>query len=454
MSTASTVHASRRAALYAALPPGAAAVVGGAREARRNADVHYRFRQPSDLWFLTGFTEPEALAVFTPGRPRPFTLLVRPRNPLLETWTGRRAGPEGAQARFHADQSFDSSEAERRLFELLDGCTEVHLHLGDDPELEALVLRVISRLRKGERNGHRAPQRIVDLTLTLHELRLRKDLDALTCMRRAAELTVEAHALAMRACRAGRSEYEIEALIEYVFRRGNGHPGYGTIVGGGRNATILHYVDNSDVLQAGLLLLVDAGCELGGFTADITRTYPIPGPAPGERARFSPLQRRLYDAVLSAQLAGIAAARPGATIEAIHDACRRRATEGLIELGLLEGSVDALLESGEYKRYYLHRTSHFLGMDVHDVGRYFPDGAPRQLEPGMVLTIEPGLYIAEDDERAPAELRGTGVRIEDDLLLTEVTPERPLGHEILTAALPKAAEELEALVGTGVTLSL
>lgn len=442
----SAPFARRREALYAALPPGAAAIVGGAREARRNADVHYRFRQPSDLWFLTGFTEPESLAVFTPSKPKRFTLLVRPRNPTLETWTGRRAGPEGALDRFQADQSFDSAEVERRLFEQLDGCTEVHLHIGADPELEALVLRVLARLRKGERNGHRAPTRLVDLTLTLHELRLRKDEDALLRMRRAAALTVEAHALAMRACRAGRTEYELEALLEYVFRRGNGHPGYGSIVGAGANATILHYIDNSDELAAGRLLLVDAGCEFEGFTADITRTYPIPAPA--ERARFSPLQRRLYDVVLAAQLAGISAARPGSTIEAIHDVCTERLTAGLVELGLLSGRVEALIAAGEQKRYYLHRTSHFLGMDVHDVGRYFPDGEPRRLAAGMVLTVEPGLYIREDDERAPPELRGTGIRIEDDVLITEA------GNEVLTAALPKDADELEAVVGTGATIQL
>lgn len=436
----------RREALFAALPQGAAVVVGGGREVRRNSDVHHRFRQPSDLWFLTGFTEPESLAVLTPGKANAFTLLVRPRDPLRETWMGRRVGPEGARSRFGADQAFDIAEAERRLFELLDGCSEVHLHLGDDPELEALVLKVMARLRKGERNGHRAPLRIVDLTLTLHELRLRKDPEALACMRRAAELSVEAHALAMRACRAGRSEYEIEALIEYTFRRGNGHPGYGSIVGAGVNATILHYVDNRDPLRAGELLLVDAGCEFEGFTADITRTYPIP--EPGKPARFSPLVRQLYEVVLAAQLAGIEAARPGATIEGIHDICTRRLTEGLVAIGLLSGDVDALIEKGEQKRYYLHRTSHFLGMDVHDVGRYFPDGAPRRLMPGMVITIEPGLYVAADDERAPAELRGAGIRIEDDILITES------GHEVLTAALPKDPDTLEAIVGTGAILTV
>ena len=441
----SSPYAARRAEFLARIPASAAAVIAGAPEVRRNSDNHYRFRQPSDLYYLTGFTEPEALAVFAPRKPHPYTLLLRPRDPHRETWHGRRAGLVGGREHFGADQTFDIAECEARLTELLDGCSEVHMLVGDDPRLDALVARVIAGLRQNERNGRRAPRRIVDLTETLHELRLYKDHDALARMRRAAAITVEAHAAAMRACQAGRHEYEIEALIDYIFRRNDGLPGYGSIVGGGANATILHYVDNRDRLVAGQVLLVDAGCEWQGFTADITRCYPIA--EPGRPARFSRAQRQLYEAVLAAQLAGIAAARPGATIEQIHEVCTRHLTASLVELGLLHGSVDELIASGAQKRYYLHRTSHWLGMDVHDAGTYFPGGEPRQLLPGMVLTVEPGLYVSATDD-CPEEFRGIGIRIEDDVLITES------GNEVLTAALPKQPAEVEALSGAGLTISL
>jgi Xaa-Pro aminopeptidase len=454
----STSYANRRADLLARLPAGAVAIIAGAHEVRRNLDSHYRFRQPSDLYYLTGLAEPEALAVLAaPGaaghagagananRPPAFTLFLRPRDPHKETWNGRRAGLVGGREQFSADQSFDIAELEPRLFELLDGATEVHMFIGDDPQIDAMVARIIANLRRQERNGRCAPRHIVDIGGSLHELRLRKDAEALVRMRRAAAITVEAHLLAMHACRAGRHEYEIEALIEYVFRRHNGLPGYGSILGAGANATILHYTDNRDLLHAGELLLADAGCEWDGFTADVTRTYPIA--AAGQPARFSLAQRKLYDVVLAAQLAGIASARPGSTIEEIHKVCTRELTSGLVALGLLHGDVDELIASGAQKRYYLHRSSHWLGMDVHDVGSYFPGGEPRLLLPGMVLTIEPGLYIRTDDD-CPPEYRGLGIRIEDDILITEA------GHEVLTAELPKQAQELEALAGTGATISL
>ena len=442
-------YVQRRAEFLARIPSTAVAVIAGAREVRRNSDNHHRFRQPADLFYLTGFAEPEALAVLAPGRASttgPFTLFLRPRDPHKETWYGRRAGLDGAREHYGADQTFDIAELEERLADLLDGCTEVHMFVGDEPAIDALVARVIAGLRHNERNGRRAPRRIVDLSETLHELRLRKDQDALTRMRRAAAITVEAHAAAMRACRAGRHEYEIEALIDYIFRRNDGLPGYGSIIGGGANATILHYVDNRDMLRAGEVLLADAGCEWQGFTADITRCYPIA--EPGRPARFTTAQRRLYEAVLAAQLAGIADAQPGATIEQIHDTCTRHLTQSLVDMGLLHGAVDELIASGAQKRYYLHRTSHWLGMDVHDAGTYFPGGQPRQLLPGMVLTIEPGLYVRPDDPDCPPDFRGIGIRIEDDVLITDS------GHEVLTSALPKQPGEIEALAGTGITFVL
>ena len=425
-------YAERRRQLMARIGPRAVAVIGGKRLSVRNSDVEHRFRQTSDLWYLTGFTEPESLAVIAPGREHPLTLFVRPRDPERETWTGRRAGLEGARDKFGADAAFPIDSVDKELPRLFDGADEVLYVPGEDGELDRLVTQSIANVRLGERRGMRAPKRIVDLRHTLHELRLIKDADALAKMRRAAEITRQAHVAAMRAARGGMHEYEVEALIDYTFRKAGGFPGYGTIVGGGINATILHYVDNSEPLTQGQLLLVDAGCEVDGFTADVTRTYPI-------ASRFSPAQRRAYELVLSVEKACIAMVQPGSDIEAIHTRAVELLTRGMVELGLLQGEVPALIESSAYRRFYMHRTSHWLGMDVHDVGIYAPEGKPRPLAPGMVLTVEPGLYVAPDAADVPPELRGLGIRVEDDVLVTQA------GHEILTAAIPKEVDDLEAL---------
>ena len=426
------VYAARRQQLMDRIGPRAVAIIGGSRLAVRNSDVEHRFRQSSDLWYLTGFTEPEALAVIAPGRAEKFTLFVRPRDPERETWTGRRAGVDGAKAWFGADQSFSVGELASELPKLLDGAEEILFVPGDDGELDRLVLSTLAHLRQAERRGMRAPRRISDLRWTLHELRLLKDADALAKMRRAVEVTRQAHTAAMRAARDGVKEYEVEALIDYTFRKHGGHPGYGTIVGGGVNATILHYVDNTEPLHKGELLLIDAGCEIEGFTADVTRTYPI-------GARFSPAQKRCYELVLAVEKACVAAVKPGNTIDAIHEQAVELLTRGMIDLGLLSGDVRELIDKGAYKRFYMHRTSHWLGMDVHDVGIYAPEGKSRPLVPGMVLTVEPGLYIAEDAADVAAEYRGIGIRVEDDVLVTAD------GHENLTISIPKEVAELEAL---------
>ncbi len=426
------VYAARRQQLMEKIGPRAVAIIGGKRLSVRNSDVEHRFRQTSDLWYLTGFTEPEALAVIAPGRAEKLTLFVRPRDPERETWTGRRAGVDGAKQKFGADQAFTIGEVESELPKLLDGADEVLFVPGEDGELDHLVLSTLAHLRQAERRGMRAPRRIQDLRWTLHELRLLKDADALAKMRRAVEVTRQAHTAAMRAARDGVKEYEIEALIDYTFRRNGGHPGYGTICGGGVNATILHYVDNDQPLKKGELLLVDAGCEIEGFTADVTRTYPI-------GARFSPAQKRCYELVLAVEKACVAAVKPGHTIDAIHEQAVELLTRGMVDLGLLQGDVRELIDKGAYKRFYMHRTSHWLGMDVHDVGIYAPDGKSRPLEAGMVLTVEPGLYIAEDASDVAAEYRGIGIRVEDDILVTDD------GHENLTISIPKEVAELEAL---------
>jgi Xaa-Pro aminopeptidase len=428
-----STYAARRAELGGRLGPNGALLLMSPPEHLRNGDAHFKFRQDSDILYLTGFGEPGAAVLLRPGHATaPFVLFVRPRNPAEEIWTGRRAGVEGAVRDFEAAAAFSIDELDDKLAEIVAGAEEIHYPFGREPALDAAIARLLGRLRAGERRGRRAPVRLCDARLSLHEMRLLKSPDEVAVQRRAAEITAEAHVAAMRAARAGGSEREIEALIDYTFRRRGGTgPGYPTIVGAGVNATILHYVENAAPLARGQLLLVDAGCEVDGYTADVTRTFPI-------GARFSEPQRRLYEAVLETQQAAIEAVKPGTTLDAIHEAVVARLTGHLVALGLLQGDVPALVASGAYKAFYMHRTSHWLGMDVHDVGFYAEGGVARPLEPGMVLTIEPGLYVGQD-AAVPAEYRGLGVRIEDDLLVTAT------GHENLTLATPKSVPEIEKL---------
>src|SRR5215471_12536291 len=426
-------YAERRARLMEMLGPRAALVLASPPERLRNGDTHFKFRQDSDILYLTGFAEPGAVVVLRPGHPEtPFVLFVRPRNAAEETWTGRRAGVEGAVRDYGANASFPVEDLDAKLADLVSGAEEIHFPFGREPTLDAAVSRLLARLRAGERRGKRAPVRLVDARLTVHELRLVKTPGELEVLRRAAAITAEAHSAAMRAARPGASEREIEAVVDFTFRRRGGTgTGYPTIVGAGANATILHYVENDATLEAGQMLLVDAGCEVDGYTADVTRTFPVGG-------RFSEPQRRLYEAVLETQVAAIEAVKPGASLDAIHNDVVERLTRHMVALGLLEGEVPALVESGAYRAFYMHRTSHWLGIDVHDVGFYAVDGTARPLAPGMVLTIEPGLYVAPD-AKAPPEYRGLGVRIEDDIAVTDH------GHENLTAATPKTVAEIEKL---------
>jgi Xaa-Pro aminopeptidase len=428
------VFADRRAQLAKLLGPRAALLLASPPEAIRSGDVHHKFRQDSDILYLTGFGEPETVVLFRPDHPEtPFVMFVRPRSPSDEIWTGRRAGVEGAKERYGADLALPVGELDAKLPELLAGVDDLHVHFGRTPEWDERILRIVGRMRAGERRGKRAPVRLVDARLSIHEMRVFKTEPEVATLRRAAAITGEAHRAAMRAARAGVGEHEIEALLDYTFRRRGGvGPGYPSIVGGGANAVILHYVENSAPLGDGQLLLIDAGCEVDGFTADVTRTFPI-------GRRFSPAQRRVYQAVLDVQEAAIRAVRPGTTLDAIHEQVVEQLTQKMVELELLTGDVKELIEKQAYRAFYMHRTSHWLGLDVHDVGFYSVDGSARPLEPGMVLTIEPGLYIAED-AAAPAELRGIGVRIEDDLLVT------PDGFENLTRDIPKSVDEVEAAV--------
>lgn len=426
-------HERRRHAYMKAIGTRACAILHSPPEVIRNGDAHYPFRQSSDVYYLTGFVEPETTVVLRPGAEQPFVLFVRPRDPEREVWDGRRAGTEGAVEHFGADVAYPADELEKRLPELLDSCTELHYSLGIDPEFDRMLCRTLGRIRRRERRGQRTPDRVIDAHRVLHELRLLKDADEVALLKRAAEITASAHTEAMRSARAGVHEYELEATINHTFRRlGGMGPGYSSIVGAGVNATILHYIENDKVLEDGELVLIDAGCELDHYTADVTRTFPVNG-------TFSTPQKRVYEIVLAAQKEAIEMTRPGISLEDIHARCVEILTEGMIELGLLEGTAKERIDDGSYKRYYLHRTSHWLGMDVHDVGAYTDDeGEVRPLSPGMVITIEPGLYIADDDDGAPEELRGIGVRIEDDVLITKS------GAENLTADTPKEVKDVEA----------
>ncbi len=411
------------------------AIIPGSLEATRSNDTHYRYRQSSDFFYLTGFDEPEAIAVIAPGREKEYTLFVRPRDPEREIWDGRRAGVEGARTNFGADEAFPISEFTEKLSDILNGAQTLYYRIGEgNTELDQKIIGQLARMRSMGRRGISPPQAIIDTGAILHEMRLIKTEDEIALMQRAADIAAEAHREAMREARAGMKEYEIEALIEYVFRRnGASAPAYSSIVGGGANATILHYINNDAELRDGDLLLIDAGAEYQGYASDITRTFPVSG-------HFTDAQRDIYNLVLEAQTACIEMTRPGVTIDELHEHSVKILTEGMVRLGLLEGEVDKLIEEEKYKQFYMHRLGHFLGMDVHDVGRYHVEGESRRLESGMVITIEPGLYISAETKDIPEKYLGIGVRIEDDVLVTDE------GHRVLTDKAPKEIAEIEKLM--------
>jgi Xaa-Pro aminopeptidase len=428
-----SIFAARRQRVMDLIGPTAVLMVASLPLRLRNADAHYSFRQHSDVSYLTGFSEEQTVLLLRPNSSEKSVMFVRPRDPEMETWDGKRAGIEGVCAKFGADVAYPITELSARLPSLISGCDELHFALGLDDKLDLLVCQTIAQLRNKEKRGQRPPRCVVDLRHSLHEMRLHKDLQEITVMQRAAAITSQAHVAAMKLGRPGRGEHEIEAEIAYVFRRSGGTgPGYSSIVGSGDNATILHYVDNSSSIANGALVLVDAGCEYQGYTADVTRTWPANG-------TFSEPQRRVYQAVLKTQINAINMVKPGVTIEKIHQECVRSLTASMIELGLLSGSVDDRIADLAYKQFYMHGTSHWLGMDVHDVGMYTQGGVARPLAPGMVITIEPGLYIAREALGVPDEFRGIGVRIEDDILVTENA------YLNLTETCPKTIEQIEAL---------
>lgn len=428
----------RRDALLKA-HPGSVFILPANPEFIRNPDVHYPYRQESCFYYLSGFDEPETFLVIAPSKGRPgghrMALFVRKRDKEREIWEGERYGIDGARGVFGADEAYLNEEFERRLPELLQGAERVYYRLGLNEATDRVVLSALENYRRGlGRSGSSLPP-IVDPAGPIGEMRLFKSPEEIELLRKACSISARAHKIAMIETRTGSNEYELEALVDYSFRRGGCERiGYGSIVAGGRNACCLHYRANNEPLRDGELLLIDAGGEYDYYTADITRTFPVGG-------RFTDPQARIYDVVLSAQKEAISMARPGATLPAIHRRATEVLVEGLLRLGLMKGKPEELIQKSEHRRFYPHGTSHWLGMDVHDVGAYVKEGEPRRLEPDMVFTIEPGLYIQPADEGVPSEFRGIGVRIEDDILITAD------GCEVLTREAPKERAEIEALRG-------
>ena len=425
------------------MDPKSVAIIPAAREAVRSHDTNYRYRQNSDFFYLTGFEEPEAIAVIAPSEAKKFTLFVRPRDPERAIWDGYRAGVEGAKADYSADEAFPIAEFDEKLPEILDGPASLYYAFGHaDSELDEKIIRQLTLMRETNRRPLEPPQTIVDPTLILHEMRVFKSEPEVEIMQRAADIAAAAHVEAMKTARAGMKEYEIEALLEASFRRqGAAGSSYTSIVGSGANATTLHYITNQDTLRAGDLLLVDAGAEYLGYASDITRTFPIDG-------QFTEAQRDIYDLVLKTQMSCIDMVRPGVRLEDLKTHSVEMLTEGMVKLGLLKGDPAKLIEEKKYMQFYMHNLGHFLGIDVHDAGRYYFNGESRPAEPGMVMTIEPGLYISPDtknipegfNQDVPAKYLGIGVRIEDDVLVTEK------GARVLTDKVPKDAGEIEALM--------
>lgn len=428
-----TMAAAHRERFMATLDGGVAVFRTGPEQIR-SRDTHFKFRPDSDFWYLTAFPEPDAVVVLRPGRDEgAYVLFVRPRDPELETWHGRRAGVAGARELYGADQAYPIDELEAKLPGLLKGASSLTYATGHDTAFDAQLLGALRQMNERTRDGVLGPVEVRDPAPALHEMRLHKQADELALMRKAAAVTDTAHRAAMKTLSPGVFEYEIEAVVDGAFRAAGGWgPGYTTICASGDNANVLHYTTNDMVVNDGDLLLLDAGCEVDGYTADVTRTFPANG-------RFSDAQRELYDVVLTAELAGIAAVGPQSTFDDVHDASLRCLVKGMIDLEILTGTVDEALEAESYKPWFMHRTSHWLGLDVHDVGVYKgSDGNSRPLQEGMILTVEPGLYIPADDETVPERFRGIGIRIEDDVLVTAD------GHENLTAAVPKTIAEIEA----------
>ena len=437
MDTASNLsrYVERRRVLQRRMGTGVA-VIPTAPERIRNRDSDYPYRFDSYFYYLTGFPEPDAVLVVVAGEEPQSILFCRERNAERELWDGFRRGPEGAKAAFGLDEAFPVSTLDERMPALLANQPALHYFPGAESGWDARVMTWLNQVRAQARAGVSAPAEIRDARIALDEMRLIKDDSEITVMRRAAAISAAAHERAMRATRPGRNEYEIEAELLYEFRRrGAQFPAYWPIVAGGANACVLHYRDNNACLGDGELLLIDAGCELDGYASDLTRSFPVNG-------KFGGPQRDIYELVLAAQSSAIAAVKAGNRWDQPHEAAVKTLSQGFIDLGLCQGTLEEIIETGDYKRFYMHRTGHWLGLDVHDAGEYKAGGEWRRLEPGMALTVEPGCYIRPADN-VPTQFWNIGVRIEDDVVVT------PTGCEVLTAAAPKSVRDIESIVGRG-----
>lgn len=429
--------ARRRKTLMEHMEPNSIAIVPAANIKTRNRDADYSFRQDSDFYYLSGFNEPQAVLALIPGRSHGETVLFcRERNKEKEIWDGHIAGPEGACEHYGADDAFPIDDIDDILPGLIEGTERVYYAMGKNADFDRRVMDWVNSIRAKVRAGATPPGEFLDLDHYLHDMRLFKSAAELRLMKQAGEISARAHARAMRACRPGLFEYQIEAELrhEFVFN-GAREVAYNPIVGGGANGCILHYIENNQKLKEGDLLLIDAGCELDMYAADITRTFPVGG-------KFSPEQKALYEVVLEAQKRAMEVIKPGNHWNDPHEVSVRVITEGLVELGLLRGDVDGLIESEEYKRFYMHRIGHWLGMDVHDVGDYKVGGEWRVLEPGMVMTVEPGIYVAPNDDSVMRKWRGIGIRIEDDVVVSKE------GCDVLSVGAPKEVNEIEALMAS------
>jgi Xaa-Pro aminopeptidase len=420
------------------MEPNSVAIIAAAHEQTRSYDTEYKFRQDSDFWYLTGFPEPDAVAVIDPQNTKsPYTLYVRPRDPEMETWFGRREGVDGAVKNYAANKAFSIDKFAADLPKLLDGHENLYYRFAVDKALDQQILNYLSGQRIRRLKTAYPPHTIIDPTIILGEMRLHKTQEEAEYMQTAGAIAAEAHILAMKKIKPGMNEGQVEALMEaYMKDRGASGVAYNSIVGGGANATILHYVENNMPLRDGDLILIDAGAEYKGYASDITRTFPVNG-------KFTPAQRDVYDVVLDVQEKCIDYTKTGNTIKKRQEYSIELLTEGMVKLGLLKGKTKDLIKSKKFMKYYMHGVGHYLGLDVHDAGRYFTDQTARNSKPfapGMVLTVEPGLYIPPDDKDAPAKYRGIGIRIEDDVLVTED------GNRNLTAKVPKDADQIEALM--------
>ncbi|MEZ5306389.1 MAG: aminopeptidase P N-terminal domain-containing protein [Pyrinomonadaceae bacterium] len=416
------------------------ALIPAAHETTRSYDSEYKFRQDSDFLYLTDFPEPDAIAVITPGRRTKYTMFVRPRDPAMETWYGRRAGTEGAEKKYGVQKAYGIERFEKMFASLLNGCDKLYYRFGVDRKLDNLILEYLSGQRFARLKTAYPPHTIIDPTLLIHEMRLFKTEEEIEHMAVAGQIAAEAHVLAMKKAKPGMNESQIEAMIEaYMKDKGASGVAYNSIVGTGENATILHYVENNAPLKDGDLLLIDAGAEYKGYASDITRTFPVNG-------KFTKAQKEMYQVVLDVQHECIKATVTGTTILERQNLSIELLTEGMKKLGLLKGATKTLIKNKKYFDYYMHGVGHYLGLDVHDAGRYFDDQQAKQsraFAPGMVLTVEPGIYVPADDKKAPERFRGMGIRIEDDVLVTED------GNRNLTSKVPKEIDEIEAIMNGG-----